>query len=518
MTVQTAEMSEGTSPQFVILASVLGAILGFAALILLAMSLNGWSYEYPLDDVYIHLAIAEQITNGGYGINPGEYVSASSSPIYPYLLTPFAETAVQRWLPLVWNLAFVSVAAGLLGYVFSEAGYGRLAVALGAAAPISLAMCTTAYTGMENMGHGAASMAIVVGLWRYVKSDQVTWLLIAGVFLAPAFRLEGLALAMAAGGTVAITGRWCTGAGLMALGLLPVVALALYLTSLGLEPLPNSVTAKLDAQGGGDGLAGHAQKFAYNIQQPGGGLLFILCTLVAALGAAVSLRDRRIGLFGLAVAAAGFAHLVIGSIGWMNRYENYILIANTAALAILLSHSERSIKSIAMLAVIVGGFVTYVPMFANIYIWNVKAIAHQQGEMSRFAKDFVQAPIAVNDIGYVSWRNPDPVLDLWGLASAEILEMRKQPQPQGWGGPLVQEHGVRLVMIYDDWLQDAVAPEWRKLGELWLDNVPAAFLGDQVVAFYAPNADDVPDLVNLLRLWEVDLPESARFEYEATVE
>ena len=73
-------------------------------------------------------------------------------------------------------------------------------------------------------------------------------------------------------------------------------------------------------------------------------------------------------------------------------------------------------------------------------------------------------------------------------------------------------------MIYDDWLQDAVAPEWRKLGELWLDNVPAAFLGDQVVAFYAPNADDVPDLINLLRLWEADLPESARFEYEATVE
>ena len=74
---QHIEDSDGGSASA--LAGVAGALVVFAAFLAVAMSRNGWSFEYPLDDVYIHLAMAEQIAAGGYGVNAGEFASAASS-------------------------------------------------------------------------------------------------------------------------------------------------------------------------------------------------------------------------------------------------------------------------------------------------------------------------------------------------------------------------------------------------------------------------------------------------------
>ena len=188
-------------------AGISGALLAFAGLVAVAMSRNGWVFEYPLDDVYIHLAMAEQIAQGGYGVNAGEFASAASSPIYPLFLTPFSGSSVQRWLPLVWSVVALATAAGLLSLAFSRAGLGRTGVALAAAAPLALSMHVTAFSGMENMAHGAASLAVVLGLWRFVQTDRIGLFLILGILLASAFRLEGMALGMAAGGVVALLGR-----------------------------------------------------------------------------------------------------------------------------------------------------------------------------------------------------------------------------------------------------------------------------------------------------------------------
>ena len=56
--------------------SAASALLAFVALMAVAMARAGWVFEYPLDDVYIHMAMAEQIAAGGYGVNAGELASA----------------------------------------------------------------------------------------------------------------------------------------------------------------------------------------------------------------------------------------------------------------------------------------------------------------------------------------------------------------------------------------------------------------------------------------------------------
>ncbi len=501
---ERTQLERGSRP-----AAVLGALAAFGALMLVALFRNGWSFEYPLDDVYIHLAMAEQIAKGGYGVNPGEVASAASSPLYPLLLTPFADSVFQRWWPLLWNLAALVLASVLFAAALAAAGFGRAGIVLGAAAPLALSMYLTAFTGMENMAHGAASLAIVLGLWRFVETDRVGWLLLAGVFLAPAFRLEGLALALAAGGVVAILGRPGPGLGLMALAAFPAVLFAAFLLSLGLQPLPNSVIAKLGDTAGASGIFG---KIGANSQTYGGRYLLALILVVGGIGAVTLQRNRRRGLFALAVAAAGLAHLALGSTGWMDRYENYAVISLVAALALVLVDSGPLQKILLITAAMAGGLLTYGPSALSVYAWNPTAIAAQQGQMARFAKDFVKAPVAVNDIGLVAWRNPNHVLDLWGLASSEALGLRTSAPGDGWAGELAEKSGAEVAMIYDRWLETSVPAAWVRLGILHLD-VPNAFLGGPDVAFYATDASDVGRLRDLILAWEKELPVRASFRH-----
>ena len=66
---------------------------------------NDGIFSYILDDAYIHMALAEQIANGHYGINAGEYASPSSSILWPFLLAPFAHTSFFEWVPLLIHLS-----------------------------------------------------------------------------------------------------------------------------------------------------------------------------------------------------------------------------------------------------------------------------------------------------------------------------------------------------------------------------------------------------------------------------
>ena len=510
----TTETSRGG----VILLTVLAGVLTFAGFTALAMARNGGLFEYALDDVYIHLAMAEQIANGGYGVNAGEYTSAASSPLYPVLLTPFAGLEIQRWLPLFWNIVALAAAAALLGLALAEAGLGRFGWLLAVVMPFALNLHTVAYTGMENLAHGAASLAIVIGLWRFAEQDRIGVLLIAGILLAPAFRLEGVALALAAGGTVFLLGRKGAGLFFMGLGLLPVVAFMGFLMSLGLDPLPNSVIAKLSdgTPDGGNIVARLVGKLIGNTQSYGGRYLLILILVGLGLSAAILAENRRRGVFGLAVVAAAFAHLTVGSIGWMDRYESYAVLSVIAAIVLLLSGQTYNMRLMLVALLLAGGAFTYLP-YMPLHLQNMKAIYTQQGQMARFAKEHVRGPIAVNDLGYVSWQNPDYVLDLWGLASKEALETRLSDPAPGWAGPLADKADVRVAMIYYRWLGDAVPAEWAPLGQLRV-NVPGAFLGGANVTFFATDPADAADLTDALRIWETDLPPDAEFVFVEELE
>ena len=71
----------------------------------MALGRTGGVFSYPVDDVYIHMELAKNLAfNNTWGINEGEFGSASSSPLYTVLLAGlFKFFSKQVYIPFVVN-------------------------------------------------------------------------------------------------------------------------------------------------------------------------------------------------------------------------------------------------------------------------------------------------------------------------------------------------------------------------------------------------------------------------------
>lgn len=493
-----------------------------AALAFLALEITAWRhaggvFAYPLDDVYIHMSMAESILQGGYGINPGEPASAASSILYPFLLLPVFGAAVQLWQPLLLNALGVMLCGALWGAGVARAGFGRMvALVFALGGPLALNMAGLAFTGMEHSLHAAATLATVLGLWIFVTEGRIGALLLLGTFLAPLFRLEGLALSGLVCLVLLMRGRLTAGIVLGLATLAPVLGFMAFLHGMGLPWLPGSVIAKVNIIGAElDTLHRALVQMRVNLIPVPGQILAAATLLCLALpiGAPALRRDGR-GLFLLALGLAGTAHLFGGQIGWMHRYENYIL--SGLALGLMLIAGSLAGRAGEMLQVaLVAGFglaaSAYWPILVGSYLWNPRAVVLQQGQMARFVKEWWRAPVALNDLGSVAWQNPNYVLDIYGLGSSEALALRLAPHGRGWVEPLLRRHHVQLAMIYDDWVGDALGPEAVRLGQLVLEDTRAA-LGGNAVSVYATDPAAAPQLRTMLAEFAQTLPQGVRWE------
>lgn len=528
LTAQSVHLPSRSATRWLPQLAVAGALAGFAGLQVAAFRIAG-VFEYPLDDVYIHLAMASGMAGGTYGVNAGEAASAASSILYPVLLLPFPGTEAQRLLPLLWNLVGLCLSAGLWGVILARANLPlRLAGAMALFGPFALNMPGVAFLGMEHALHCAASLAILLGLWLFLCDGRVRPWLVAALILAPLFRLEGLALSLAAAGTIALAGQRRAGLAMMAAVVLPVIAFGAGLMALGLPPLPSSVLTKMTISAAAHGpLDRMLLQLIVNLWHPAGILLatLLVVTVAVAIGfARAPAADghgrqgaARPALWLLAVLAlAAEAHLLLGQIGWMHRYEHYIVVCLIAGLVLAAGQargrSRSVIAGVAALSVIAAAAV-WLPQLLGIYLWNPRAIHLQQAQMARFANDFAREPVAVNDLGWVAWGNPNLVLDLWGLGSERARRLRLEgTPPDGWAGMLTEERGVRLAMVYDRWIQNGIGPGWQRLGTLSMTD-PKGLLGDYKVSFYATGPAAAPKLLGDLRAFVPTLPPEARFTF-----
>ncbi|MEM8978552.1 MAG: hypothetical protein AAGD04_03655 [Pseudomonadota bacterium] len=484
-------------------AALLPVLLAFGLLQAVTYARVG-GFEYPLDDVYIHLAMAEQIAAGGYGVNPGEYASAASSPFYPLLLVPFVGMSFASYVPLIVNLMALVVAAWLWGsLVLRSAAPPWLKLAIAVAGPLALNFAGVAFVSMEHTAHVVATLLILRGLQDFVAEDVLTWMLWLGVILSPALRLEGLAFALAAGGVVALSGRWAAGFALGAAALLPVVSFVAVLSAFDVGPLPNSVMAKL-----GDGAGGSApfpqnllNGMAINTAKWGGRAL-LLGTALALV--ALSMTRGKARLMALAVFLAGLAHLLVGQIGWLDRYEVYALVLTFGGVVALSQAPGLTLAGILLTGVYYGSQAYDYPAASY-------GISRQQSVMAEFVKEHVKEPVAVNDIGKIAWQNANYVLDLWGLANSEALELRLSEAEGPWIVPLAEARDVRLAMIYDDWLGENVGETWVRFGCLRLLN-SISFLGSYNTAFYATDPAYVEELSQKFAGFAEGLPENAYWD------
>jgi len=177
-----------------------------------------------------------------------------------------------------------------------------------------------------------------------------------------------------------------------------------------------------------------------------------------------------------------FAHTLIGHFDWFARYEVYAMTMMLTALALIYatywrdtgrSFLFKGFGALIFLALLAGDF--FISVFRsraaaqNIYL--------QQYQMYRFATEVFPQTVAVNDLGYVSYRNDQHVLDLWGLGSEEA---RLASTAAGGRFPaflraMTTAQDAKFAMIYEPWFEAGVPEEWCRIAVLHSLKVSVGF-------------------------------------------
>lgn len=495
-------------------------------------SANGGDFTYALDDPYIHLAFAKNLQNFHYGINLNEFSAPSSSIIWTFVLAPFASFLLS---PLIINfilsvitLIFFNKTLDLLFDIknkkYKNAYLTTLMIMLVPAANFTWLIMT----GMEHALQVMSVAMIIYGTVRYIKKGKIGFMLPAALVLAPLVRYEDMTVVLSVLLFLLLCREIKTVFVVLGLIILTLGGFSVFLMTLGLAPMPNSILAKsgmffkllsalsltsvpaaslimsvvspnnsaiaIDNNSLNYFFTKLNNMFFQNIKSflLSAGALVILSYTLITKGLSIKKKLALSSLFGIAV------HLAVGQYGWLNRYGMYIwvfmifivifLTSDIITKAINDPQNKGRIKSIITVTVLLFVFtcknyitdITFIPFVAH----NIHA---QQYQMHKFVTEYYKAPVAVNDLGYVSYENDNYVLDLWGLASGEALYLRKNAEDNRWMEKITRKKGVKLAMIYETWFIKA-PEEWEKVADLTLDEAPYFAKGNKTVSFFATDS------------------------------
>ncbi len=472
-------------------------------------------FTYSLDDPYIHLALAENLAHGHYGINPGEASSPSSSVVWPFLLAPFATQAWGQYVPLALNVLFCGLAAWWIGRIVdgwdsrrgSKIGgwLGRFAVATALMLVANLAGLT--FVGMEHGLQLLLAIVCAAGLVEAYAGRPIPMWCIGAAAFGPMVRYENFALVAAVALVLYGQGRWGTAVRLAVVSGVGPALFSLFLVTRGLAALPSSVMVKAGAYSAADkGVLAALKNLYWGI--PGGTLREDAwwCQLAVAVVLLVLMvrerqRVRQFVMGGALLAAA--LQLAVGRVNWFSRYEVYAMAFTALVASTALVETTR----IWRLALIAGLLALGHPYWQALLQTPDAAsnIYQQQYQMHRFVADFYRKTVAVNDLGWVSYQRPAGVyvLDLWGLASPEAS--RHLHKNVDWLETITTAHHAGLAIVYPPWYEEGAPEEWDPLATMCITG-PRTSVAFPCVAFYRTEVGDKAALTAEMAAFARTLP------------
>ena len=513
-------------------------------LLQLVIGLNGGHLVYTLDDTYIHLAIAKNLSQHGvWGVSQYGFSSASSSLLWTLLLAGCNIVfGVSELTPLILNIIFsfglvILIYVILRRYIKNNLLVFGLLLLIIFAAPLP----TLIFSGMEHILHIILALAF---LWLAVNvlTDESLrkhegWLLLLITPLLAAVRYEGLILIAVIGVLFWFRRQRSFAVAIIILGLLPLTIFGLISTAHGWYFLPNSILLKSNVLVWSPHLGNY-----HNIILFFGTLLFsdhdiklhLLCLMFLSLVIILyqsflpkNKSTQAIIIYNFIFFLTAVLHLIFSRWGWFYRYEAYLLVMGLVVMVVSLvpvvkilyrgSSKRKIILDTIIYWLVAIIFISSIWRAAMSFVLTPIAttnIYQQQYQMGLFVKRFYSGQaVAINDIGAVDYFSEPRPIDLLGLANMEAARLRLQNHDSAFQiDALTKKYQAKIAIIYDSWFSNKdinVLPRsWTKVGQ-WkiLHNVVC---GNDTVSFYAvsPTAED--ELTNNLKGFARDLPSAVQ--------
>jgi hypothetical protein len=484
-------------------AVVLGAVLA------LALRAADGHLVYVLDDPAIHRSVAANLVDHGtWGVTPGHFESASSSPLWTLLLAALVAVAPATGAagPLLINAVAAVAVIAVLGANQTVLSPSRrrpgdaAAVTLLVVVALFLPGLTT--VGMEHIVHMALVLGAIVLLHRQGLGELgrwPRWLPYALLALATLARLEttfvaaGLALALLARcrpvwGPGERACAWRTQARRAALAgaaaAIPLAAVAAATRLGGQGWLPNSILAKSRVE--------NTLTPAYRLPverltaDPLVGVLAV--GLVVAL-VAVWRRPVRFAFPAVVAVVTVAFHVSLARVGWYERYQGY-LVALLVYAGLELAGDVLGVRAAGPGAVAAPGpgpagtggarpavgallVLALLPFCGTKVFLTVDAplavadTYEQRYQAGRFlARYYPGEPVATGELGYVSLMHDGPITDLWGLGDYEVLQARMEdehPDAEYWSA-LAARRGFQVAAVYPSTIGFDTPPDWLLAG------------------------------------------------------
>jgi hypothetical protein len=492
---------------------------------------------YPLDDTYIHMSIAKNFAEHGvWGFTRYSFSSSTSSPLYTAILAGgYFIIGNNEWMPLAFNLIFGTIFIVYI-FIFLRETASHVIVFLFLLFIIFVtSIPALTLLGMEHLLHavltfGFVSLGATALAGQGCRSRSNTMMLLLLAVLLPLARYEGCFAVAAVSGFLFLQKRYRLAIGIALAGALPLLIYGYICHLQHWLFLPNSVYLKgnrfnfsslssiLDALG--------LYAVSTMSHQPVLILLFILALMTCLYSERKSTSDGMNKTWWMSVIflCIMFAHLQTASLGWLYRYESYLVsVGLTITLSTywqLISSSSPERKPSGLLRVpflvpLVGLTVLSFP-FVN---RGAKALAYTTMAMNdrylehiqpaRFlSKYYPKAKVVINDIGIAAYFTDCRLFDIYGLGNMEPVRYRasttgyKKKEVAEW---IASENAeIALLQIHWSEVSDRIPDSWVKVAE-W--RIPRnVVFNDLDIGWYAINNEAVNTLASDLRAFRSSLP------------
>lgn len=460
-------------------------LLGYMLLLVLTQN----NFAYAISAPYIHMTIAKYfIMDGMLSIDGETYSSASSSPLWMMLLAPFYKLVGAKifvYISALLNVLFQVLTIGIIFKIVEKLTHQNLHYIYGVLLVLGTPFVTLTLGGAEH------SLQIFLIIWFvyyficYFQDIDNSKYRLRLLLLAPFIvfvRYEDFAFITAVAMIMALYLKdWKLAMGLIFSSLIFVAIFAFWSSIiLGIDPVPTSIIAKTTV-GVKQTLL---EKFLVHLREPHILMLFILNSIILFF----TFKKKSQVLFALTsiFMLTLIAHLLFARLGWMYRYEAYLVIFGI--LNIILYQHTFKIKGkllYILSAFIILGLskqIAYSPYYASM---SAKKLYEQKIQMANFVSEYyIGSHLTTDNIGTIPYFSDVKIFDIHGLTNPEIIELKKNGiYNDDIKKELILKKNNEMIIAYSSRFTDENIEGYTKIVDWRISN--RIFPNDNRVSFYS---------------------------------